>query len=394
MNSFFASVEQQENPQLRGKPVGVCPFVGDATCVIAASYEAKRYGVKTGTNIAKARRLCPHIQLVENNARLYRDYHRRIMSALEQTRCQVRVQSIDEALLLVPRDLLGEGLKLAEEVKNIIRTIGSHLQCSVGIASNRFLAKMATNIYKPNGLIEIKLEDLEGFYSILKLTDLHGISWRMARRLGSMGIQTPLDFYQAPYSLLKSRLGVNGERWYLRLRGYEVDLAVTKRRMIGHQNTIIPRPASTTGEVLSVASRLTYKAAVRLRASGLAAQSVTVYVRFADRSYWGKTLKTRSPFFDSSTFFAHVQKILAGWSPPRPVRLVSVTATDLIPIQATTLRLFDPTDKAEKLSEALDEIDLRFGRNTIKPARQLLGGKIIDQVGFGNAPDTALALKS
>ena len=394
MNSFFASVEQEIKPELRGRPVGVCPFVNDHTCVIAASIEAKRCGVKTGTLVRDARRLCPTIHLISDDPSIYRLYHRRIVAALQATRCQVSVKSIDEAFLELPYDLQAQAPQVAREIKQAIQAVGSQLECSIGIASNLFLAKMGTKLHKPNGLIEIRAEDLEAFYSTMSLTDLYGISWRMARRLEAIGVTTPLAFYQAPYALLKRHFGVNGERWYLRLRGYEVDNRPTTRRMIGHQTTIVPDPATTRTEVLGVASQLCYKAAVRLRAASLAAQSIQVTLRFTDRSYWTRILRTHTPFWDSRTFFTHTSTILAAWTPQKPVRLVSVSGCDLVPHSALTMPLFDAPVRSEQLSRAIDEIESRFGRRSIAPASQLLGAQVTDRVGFGNAGQVAVELKT
>lgn len=387
MNSFFASVEQQARPELRDRPVGVCPFISNATCVIAASVEAKRWGVKTGTNVAAAKQLCPQIELVEAHPRLYRRYHSRIMAALDQTRCQVTVKSIDEALLTVPRDLRPDVKSVAREAKDRISRIGGRLTCSIGIASNLFLAKVASNVKKPNGLVEVKLSNVEGLYSVLRLTDLHGISWRMARRLKAIGIATPLDFYHAPYPLLKRTFGVNGEAWYLRLRGYEVDTKPTIRRMIGHQTTIVPHPATTRAEVLSVAAQLTYRAATRLRAAGLSARGVVVYVRFSDRSSWQQVYRHGRAFFDSAAFFGHVRRLLAGCPLDRPVRLVSVSAIELSDTKSSSIGLFDDACKPERLSRALDKINFRYGEGAAVTGRQLLAGKPRDAIGFANAKD-------
>jgi len=394
MNSFFASVEQEIKPKLRGQPVGVCPFINDATCVIAASVEAKRYGVKTGTSVRDARRLCPHIHLISDDPSVYRLYHRRIVEALETTRCRVNIKSIDEAFLELPYDLQENAQQMALQIKKRIREVGSQLNCSIGIASNLFLAKMGTKLFKPNGLVEIRTEDLEAYYALLSLTDLYGISWRMARRLEAIGIKTPVAFYQAPYALLKRYFGVNGERWYLRLRGYEVDNRPTTRRIIGHQTTVVPDPATTRSEVLGVASQLCYKAAVRLRAAALAAQSIHVALRFTDRSYWSRTLRTHAPFWDSRTFFTHTATVLAAWTPQKPVRLISVSGFDLLPQSALTMPLFDPPTHPEQLSRAIDEIEARFGRHTIAPANQLLSTRVTDRVGFGNAGQMAVELKA
>jgi DNA polymerase-4 len=392
MNSFFASVEQEVKPELRGQPVGVCPFVNDATCVIAVSTEAKRYGIKTGTLVRDARQLCPNIHLISDDPSIYRLYHRRIIEALQTTRCRVSVKSIDEAFLELPQDLQAQAPQVARQIRGHIHQVGSQLGCSIGIASNLFLAKMGTKLHKPNGIVEVHLEDLEAFYAMLSLTDLYGISWRMARQLEGIGITTPLAFYHAPYPLLKQHFGVNGERWYLRLRGYEVDNRPTTRRVVGHQTTIVPDPATTRTEVLGVASQLCYKAAVRLRVAALAAQSLQVRLRFTDRSYWTRTVRTHTPFWDSRTFFTHATTILEGWTPQKPVRLVSISGLDLMPHSALTTPLFDATTPSEQLSHAIDLIEARFGRRSIVPGNQLLGPRVTDRVGFGNAGQAAVEI--
>jgi DNA polymerase IV len=392
MNSFFASCEQQAQPHLRGRPVGVCPFVSDATCVIAASIEAKRFGVKTAMRVPEAKRLCPDIVLVEANPRLYRDLHRRIMAELDNTHCRVVIKSIDEALLQVPSYLQNQGHQLAAEVKDRIRSVGDQLRCSVGIAPNMFLAKMGTSLRKPDGLLEVRTADLEAFYAPLVLIDLHGISWRMERRLKAIGIRSPLEFYRAPHSLLKKAFGVNGESWYLRLRGFEVDLKPTTRRMIGHQTTLVPNPAYDLSEVLSVASQLTYRAAIRLRASGLAARGITVYARYNDRTYWGRTYHGSQPFYDSATFFQQVHRLLSALPMRQPVRLVSVSAIDLIDARFVTRKLFDQRSREERLSAALDDINFRYGEATVVTARQLFSTRARDAIGFGNASQNAFEL--
>ena len=384
MNSFFASVEQETKPELRGRPVGVCPFINDATCVIAASVEAKRCGVTTGTSVRVARQRCPGIQLISDDPGIYRIYHHRIVAALEATRCQVTVRGIDEALLIPPADLRGQAITVAHQVQGLINEVGTQLGCSIGIASNLFLAKMGTKLHKPRGLVEIRLEDLEALYGTLQLTDLYGISNRMSRQLERIGITDSLALYHAPYPVLKRAFGVNGERWYLRLRGYEVDQRTYGRHSMSHQTTIVPSPAHTRAEVASVASQLCYKVAGRVRKAELAATGVHLGLRFSDRTYWSSNLRTTAPFWDSRTLFSHIQTLLAQWAPGRPVRLVSVAAVNLMPQQATTASLFTAREQSERLSGAIDEIDQRFGRHAIAPAAQMLSRRMNDRVGFGN----------
>lgn len=393
MNSFFASVEQQVRPEWRGRAVGVCPFVHDSTCIIAASVEAKRLGIKTGTPIPEARRLCPDIILVSDNVSLYRDYHRRVMAALDQTRCQVTIKSIDEALLLVPRDLWPEAERIGHDIKALIWDVGDWLNCSIGISSNMFLAKMGTKVRKVNGLSSIRPDpgELAEFYSRLQLTDLQGISWRMAKRLGDLGIYRAIDFYHAPHALLTKAFGMPGQAWYLRLRGYEVDQKPTERSMIGHQTTIGGPASRSKEQILSIASQLSYKVATRLRAGGYSASSVAVSLRYSDHTYWSKTRRKTTLFTDSIGLFEKVTQLLADAPLEKAVRLISVVTFDLIPTAAQPLSLFE-TPRNNNLSLALDEIEQRYGRHSIVPARHLMAGRVTERIGFGNAPKVAQEL--
>lgn len=386
MDSFFATAEQQRNPALRGKPVAVCPFVHDSTCVIAASIEAKKYGVKTGTPIPVARQLCPNLIFMGDDPTWYRQCHVRIMDALRSTSCRVKVKSIDEAVLHVPSYDQHRTLEIARQIKVDIRAVGDYMSCSAGIASNQFLAKLACNLRKPDGLLQIHNDDLESVYSLLSLTDLTGISWRMERRLNAIGITTALEFYQASHHLLKTTFGIPGEMWYLRLRGYEVDQKPTTRGMVGHQTTIAPQPAATKAHLLSVASQLAYKAAARLRRSELSAQTVSISLRDTARGKWHKRIRTHSPFSDSTTLYEHVEKLLENWQPRQPIRRISVVTTDLVPWSAQPQPLFAPPGRNTALSTALDTLDERYGRYTVRPARHMLTRQVSDRVGFGNVP--------
>lgn len=389
MDSFFASIEQQVNPILRGRPVAICPFLHNATSVIAASIEAKRCGIRTGTPVRLAKQLCPDIALLADTPTSYRRYHHLIMEELRNTRCQVEVRSIDEAALTVPYDLVNQAEQVAGEVQRRIFTIGSQLSCSIGIASNRFLAKMATKLHKPGGIAELRTKDLPAYYELLELTDLYGISWRMERRLNQLRINTPLQFYQAPHRLLERAFGIEGTRWYLRLRGYEVDGRQTKRGMIGHQSTITPEPATNYDQVALVANQLCHRAAYRLRLAGLAARSLSVGLRHSDRSRQYRWYRTHYPFWDSASCVEHATGLLRQMPLHQPVRLVSVTLSRLSTQQSLTLPLFSDQPQSQHISAAMDDINERWGRNTIKPASHLGSQQARDRIGFGNAHQMA-----
>jgi DNA polymerase-4 len=214
LNSYFASVEQQERKELRGKPVAVVPMNTDSTCAIAASYEAKAYGVKTGTMIYEAKKMCPDLICVE---------------ARHELKC-----SIDEAaFLLIGREREQENaIKLADNIKQgIWDNVGRAINCSIGIAPNVFLAKIASDMQKPNGLTLLTDENLPERLFDLRLTDLPGINVNMERRLHKAGIYSVEKFYHLAPKQARSIWGsVNGERFWYSLHGYDLPIQETKKR--------------------------------------------------------------------------------------------------------------------------------------------------------------------
>jgi DNA polymerase IV len=196
LNSYFASVEQQDRPELRGKPVGVVPMLADTTCCIAASYEAKAHGVKTGTIVADARRMCPNMIFVEGRHELYVDYHHRIIEAVESCVPVAAVMSIDEmACRLMGRERpLLAALELGRKVKATIREkVGPMLRSSVGLATSRYLAKVASDMEKPDGLVALTLDMLPDALRPLTLRDLPGIGVQTEKRLNEKGIHSMDD---------------------------------------------------------------------------------------------------------------------------------------------------------------------------------------------------------
>jgi len=390
MNSFFASVEQQVAPELRGRPVAVVPFLHDSTSVLAASVEAKQLGISTGTNVAEARRMAPSIKLLRVNAPLYRDYHRRVMGMLDQTRCKVTVKSIDEALLTVPKDLRGNSLELASQIRNNIYEVGDWLGCSIGLGPNMFIAKMATNAMKPNGLVQVLPEELQGFYSTLSLMNLYGVSYRSTKRFKALGIETPLDLYNAPLKYLQNHLGENtGLSWHLRMRGVEVDQKLTHRTSVGHQMTLTPNPATSLEELWPTISQLVAKVSHRLRKSGFSSHRLVCFVRYQDRTHWGKMMNQTQYINDLPTMLRSVKQGFTHLPFTSPVRLVGVSAINLRPTADTSYSLFPEERRAEQITSAIDLITEKFGVGSITTARNLTIAPVADHIGFGNAPDVA-----
>lgn len=231
MNSYFATCEQQVNYWLRGRPVGVCVYTGKYGCIIAPSIEAKRAGVKTGMRLVDAIKLCPDLVPLETNPRRYRDFHLAIMNVLRKYSDHVIPKSIDEAIVdLNGFDLLYKSnddlIRLAKKIKKEIREeVGDYLTCSVGIAPNAFLAKLASGLQKPDGLQLILPENIDRVLAKLQLTDLPGISTRMTARLNKHGIHTPLQLREASAQLLRAAFnGIVGQYWHDRLHFKTLDM--------------------------------------------------------------------------------------------------------------------------------------------------------------------------
>src|ERR1019366_8673327 len=245
LNSYFASVEQQDRPELRGKPVGVVPMLADTTCCIAESYEAKAFGVRTGKIVGGAKRMCAGIILVEARHELYVDYHHRIVEAVENCLPVAAVLSIDEmACRLIGRERpLMAALDLGRRVKaSIQERVGPMLRSSVGLATNRYLAKVASDMEKPNGLVALTHDILPQALSQLTLRDLPGIGARTEKRLNEKGVQTMEQLLALNCEQAGELWGsVWGERLWHWLQGEDFDMAETEHlKSISHSHLLAP----------------------------------------------------------------------------------------------------------------------------------------------------------
>jgi DNA polymerase-4 len=365
LNAYFASVEQQERPELRGRPVGVVPMMVDTTCILASSYEAKRCGVKTGTNVAEARILCPDIELLVATPKLYVHYHDRIVEAVGTVVPVDKVRSIDEMQIrLLGTEKQPEiAADLARRLKQVIRDkVGDTLSCSIGVAPNAFLAKLGTEIEKPDGLVVLPATELPGRLLGLKLTDFTGINRKMVVRLNASGIFTAVDLYNADSKALGAAFGsVVGERWWYLLRGYELDLPEQTRKSLGHSHVLPPEMRTDQGS-REVLLRLLQKASARLRKEGLWASAMDVVVRGRKKS-WHIPVRL-PPSQDTVTFNEHFLRAWAERDFEQPY-LVGVTFHGLAEAQQVTPSLFDPTQDRAALNTAVDSLNRRFGKNTI-----------------------------
>lgn len=372
LNSYFASVEQQLRPELRGKAVGVLPVMAGTTCCIAASIDAKRFGIKTGTPVWQARKLCRDVVFVQARPATYVEIHHRIVAAVESCTPVSAVLSIDE----MHCELMGSdreeanAIALARQIKQAIyEQAGDVLHSSVGIAPNRFLAKTASNMQKPNGLTVIRQNELPQRLYGLKLGALNGIGRAMEQRLNQLGIHTVEQLCAASQTTLRHAWGgIEGARFYARLRGESVATPPTHRSSIGHSHVLAPElrdPASA----LAVLYRLLHKAAMRLRHYGYCAGGLGLHLDYlksrADHAHWTDQAGF-SPHADTLKF----NPVLAGlWQRrppgPAPILKVCVTLFRLAEPGQITRDLFDPDDQHLQLNGVLDQINQRYGPNTL-----------------------------
>jgi DNA polymerase-4 len=363
LNAYFASVEQQERPELRGQPVAVVPMNTDTTCCIAASYEAKAYGIKTGTMVREAKALCPPLRLVEARPDLYVRYHHRITQAVDACIPVDTVLSIDEMIcqLTGSQTEVEEAVRLAQRIKRAIQEqVGIMLRSSIGLAPNRFLAKVGSDFQKPDGLTVFRAQDLPEKLFDLEVRELPGIGQQMEARLHLEGIHTVRQLAAFPVEEMR-RLwgGVWGERMWHWLRGLEVPLPPSHRHSIGHSHVLPPWERTTAG-AYEVARRLLSRAAVRLRKENFWARGLTLTIKFMDRDSWGA--KARFAETQSTPRFLKVLDELWVEAPRKEPLWVGITFFPMVPGSVHTPELFD-NPRQEALSHVMDAINEKYGKD-------------------------------
>ncbi len=414
LNSYFASVEQQDRPELRGKPVGVVPMLADTTCCIAASYEAKAFGVRTGTIVADAKRMCPGIALVEGRHELYVEYHHRVVEAVESCLPVTAVCSIDEmACRLMGRERpLLAAIELARKVKARIRErVGERLRSSVGLATNRYLAKVASDMEKPDGLVALPLDILPQALQGLNLRDLPGVGARTEKRLNERGIRTMDELLALDCEQTGQLWGsVWGERLWHWLKGEDFEMSETDHlKSISHQHVLAPE-LRTAEKAWAVAHKLLHKAAMRLRAGGLWASSIGLAVGFAatrgqnssgtpvsrfgvpTRGWHGELKLTECQ--DNQALIAALRRLWQsqpnGSEYAHPF-FVGVQLGGLVPDRLHTLSLFDALDVEQgrtRLLAAMDALNHKYGLGTLAPATMLTAYKAAPtRIAFHSIPE-------
>ncbi|MFA7419195.1 MAG: hypothetical protein WCZ90_05860 [Melioribacteraceae bacterium] len=363
-NSYFASVEQQLNPKFRNKPTAVVPVMTDRTCCIAASYEAKKLGIKTGTLVTDAKKICPGINLVEANHRVYIEYHHKLVETIETCIHVDQIMSIDEVVCsLVGKERDPQtAILIAQKIKKeIAEKVGEYIKCSIGIAPNRFLSKTATDMHKPDGLTVIEEKDLPQILYSLSTNDLTGVGRRMEVRLRKHGIYTVEQLCSSPKTKLHEVWGgIEGDRMYAQLRGEVVKRPPTHRTTIGHSHVLPPEQRNKEA-AYAVLSRLLQKAAMRMRYLGYATGALSVGVRFLGSQRW----RDEMSFSHTQNTMSLLQTLKKMWElyPHEEFAplAVSVTLYKLIEESDNTPILFEDYDKIKSLNNAVDKLNKKYG---------------------------------
>lgn len=389
LNSCFATIEQQARPCLRGKPVAVTNRLVPNSCIITASYEAKACGVKVGMRRVEAEALCPGLVFTESEPSKYIYVHERLRRIMEEYSTRVEMKSIDEGVIDLTRAPVAirerSAVEVAEELKARLKSeVGCYMRSNAGVASNRFLAKLAAELHKPDGLDAITPENKRTVFTGLGLTDLPGINVRFERRLKTYRINTPLEFLDASEEVLRRQvfLSIDGTKWYKRLRGIEVDGVTSTIKSVGRQFVLESKTLSRE-EVWQRMAHLVEDVGYRLRSKGLYARGVYIW----GYGYNGVGCKAHElatiPFSADREIMAVARKLFRRL--PDGMRVIGVTLYKLQDGPNPQMSLFEEEYARERrVAEAVDSVNRRFGARTLHSALTLGTDSVQAKLPFGS----------
>jgi DNA polymerase IV len=374
MDAFYASVEVRDRPELAGKPV-VVGGLGARSVVLSATYEARAFGVRSAMPVTKARRLCPRAVFIPPRHRLYAATSREVMSVFREITPEVEPLSLDEAFLDVSGAMrrLGAPAAIGELIRARVRE-QQGITCSVGVASCKFVAKIASAHCKPDGLRVVPAAGLLGFLHPLPAGALWGVGDRAEEILGRLGLRTIGDIAHTPLATLQRELGAAaGEHLWSLAWGRDERRVVPRRedKSVGAEETFpadIDDPETIRRELL----RLSGRTAQALRAAGCVARTVTVKLRLASFKTITKSRTLAEPTDVARVIYATACALYAssGLDGRARLRLVGVRATGLRPVAtaATQLAFGDRVVGWREAERTVDQIAQRFGTDAVRPA--------------------------
>jgi len=405
LNSCFATVEQQARPMLRDRPVAIANRRTEHTSIVTASYEAKAAGVKLGMKVRDAKVFCPDLVVLESDPPKYRYVYHKLMDIMRDYSPSFTMKSIDEGVIdfaLSPAAIRNRDLvEVGHEIKRRLREeVGCAMRCNIGIAPNRFLAKTAAGLHKPDGLDVITHQNLREVLSGLSLQDLTGIASRNEHRLNQVGIFTPLQFLDADPLVLQKVVfkSVCGLQWHQRLRGWEVDDIEYDLKTCGRQYVLESRDLSER-QVLQRLHHLVEAVGVKLRSQNKCARGVGVYARIygghtlattngrwgRKGNYWHQKYLAPLPFYSNAAIWAIASKLFLS-APMGSICEIGIHVYHLHNGSGDQLSLFgDQLAREQQVTWAIDEINARYGERTIHSADTLGTGVFVKtKIPFGS----------
>lgn len=395
LNSCFAIIEQQANPLIRNKPVVIAAYDTPRGAVIASSYEAKALGIKLGINVREARLLCKDVIVMMPDPDKYFDAHRRFKKVLLKYTNEVAPKSVDEFVVDFSGSLaVHRGKSMAEigyEIKEDIKqSLGEYVTVNVGIGTNRFLAKLAAGLHKPDGLDIITADNLRDVYAGVTLLDLPGINTRYQARLNAAGIFTPTEFLNADVHLLRKQVfkSIVGVYWNYRLRGFEVDNIDFGRKSFGQQYALGEK-THDRAQLARLLMKLCEKAGRRMRGAGYIGGGIHLWLNFESRQYWAQGKKLKKEVYSTQDIFLAAQRLLNSAVIPCKVTNIGVTVFNLRPFTPEQLGLFDDGRLDTKsLAHAADIVNDTYGEFTLVPALMAnMQDTVLKRVAFGSVRD-------
>lgn len=389
LNSAFATTEQQAHPSLRHRPVGITNRISPNCCIITASYEAKARGVHTGMRRTEAERICPDLILIESDPPKYNHVYHQLFDIMRSYSDDCGMKSIDEGYINLTHtsyNSVDKLVALGHEIKQRVRNeVGDYMTINVGLGSNRFLAKLAAGLHKPNGLDVLTSQNLVDTYRQLQLEDLTGIAKHFGQRLRRAGINTPLQFLQADESFLRKHVfhSINGTYWYQRLRGYEVDDHSTNLSVIGRQWAVDGQ--GDDDEYLAACLHyLVENVGLKLRFRQVSARGVCVWLRFSSGERYHRKFLSPSPLFSDHALWSIAEQLFRN-RPAGRIYCMGVYVYNFSQPNQQQIPLVNDIGRARRLTEAIDQINHTYGTAAIHSAHSSPGANHIRQkVPFGS----------
>jgi DNA polymerase IV len=378
MNSFYASVEMALDPALKGKPLAIAGNPKERRgIIVTCSYEARRFGVKTTMPIWEAKKLCPRLIVRSPNFERYRAASQEMFEILHQYSDLIEPVSIDEGYIDITDSFeLGSPLDIAKRIqKQLLDQLD--LPCSIGVAPNRFLAKMASDMKKPLGITVLRKRDVKKVLWPLDVIEMHGIGKKSAEKLNQIGVFIIKDLAEANDIQLKALLGINGLRLKERANGIDkrpVDPeAANEFKSIGNSTTL-PSDIANQQQLFHVLESLTEKVAIRMKRKKMLAASIGITIRYKNRKTITRSKKLANPISQKEELYHESKELfLKNWNGDS-VRLLGVTGSDLVEKKQAVKQLdlfsYEKDAKKEPLIETLNLLRDKYGENIIDLAAE------------------------